>query len=939
MAAPSTLCGRDEEIEVLRAAVSEAAAGRGRVVVLRGDPGIGKSALLAELAGLAAAAGFELRSGRGDEMAQARPFGPLAQALGLRADAEDPDAARIGRILSGQDELDHSGLPLAGEVRFRVLDTVLGIVDAATAHRPVALVLDDLHWADEDTLRVAVALAERAATVPLLVAVGTRRHPQSPALVTALHALDDIGATVVDVGPLAPPDLAEVVAALAGGRPGPRLAAEVGRAGGNPFLAIELVAAHSSAGALVEDGDTVELRAGRGGTPLGDAALRRLDHLRPETVELLRAASVLGRTFELDVVAELVGRRGISVATDVDEALAAGILHPAGDRLSFVHDLVWEGVYESLPAAVRATLHVEAARVLAARHADAFDVAAQAERGAAGAGTDAVPWLVEGAHQVRVTAPATAAGFLTRALELLPPDDARRPPVQARLAEALVFSGRQLDGHALAEACLRDESVDGELRSTLGYLLGQALFLEGRLAEAAAQLDAGTRPDDPERAGALADAALALLLGGDLTTADDMAARALTASRAVGDVAAETYVLAVTSWVRALEGDLPGALALGREAVTRADASGRLEAHRNVPYVFYAQVLLWADRDAEAHAAIERASELGERLGLVWDVPLRHLLRARAQHRAGDWDDAVAEVDAGLSQSHDMGGSVADVWLWCVQARLAVARDDRDVAARALAAAELAAAEGGQGLDQVAWVSALLAERRGEVREALATVGLLWDGLEARGLDYYVWDIAPDVIRMALRAGDRDRVERVLDVLGEISRRSPDSSAPMVSARCRGMAHLDAEAYQEALDRLAARKAGARPVELALLQLEAADVLEAAHRRADAAALRTAATPVLEGVGAVPFGVPGIAAAPTPARAATTFGWDSLTSRELEVVALLADSRSNAEIAEELHCSRRTVESHLSHVYTKLGISSRVQLAVVAAERLRPRGA
>lgn len=914
-------------------AVADAMAGRGTVLVLRGDPGIGKSALLAELARLAHAAGFALRTGRGDELAQARPFGPLAQALGLLPGADDPDAARIGRILSGQDELDHTGLPLAGEVRFRVLDTVLALVDRDTACQPVAVVLDDLHWADEDTLRVVAALAERAATVPLLLAVGARRHPQGPVLFRTLRALDDLGARTLDLGPLAPAAMSSLVGDLVGGSPGPRLGAEVERAGGNPFLAIELVTAHSSAGALVAEGGTVELALGRGGVPVGDAALRRLDHLRPETVELLRAASVLGRTFDLPVVAELVGRRGVAVAADVDEAQAAGILHTAGERLAFAHDLVWTAVYESLAPAVRATLHVEAARVLAAGHAEPFDVAAQVDRAAAGAGADTVPWLVEGAHQVRVTAPATAAGFLARALTLLPPDDDRRRTVQARLAEALVFSGRHLDGLALAQQCL-DDGADEGLRSTLGYLVGQALFLQGRLTEAAEQLDAGTRPGDPERAGALSDAALALLLGGDLAAADEVADRALEAAREQGDVTVEAFVLAVTSWIRALEGDLPGGLTLGREAVTRADASGRIEAHRNVPYVFYAQVLLWADRDADGRAAIDRATELGERLGLVWDVPLRHLLRARAQHRGGEWDDAVAETMAGLSQSHDMGGSVADMWLWCLLARLAVARDQREETARALAQAELAAAQGGQGLDQVAWVAALLAERRGDVAEAVSTIGLLWDGLEERGLDYYVWDIAPDVVRLGLRADDRPRVDRVLAALDAICERSPDSSAPMVAARCRGLADRDPESCLVALERLATRKAGARPVELALLQAEAADVLDAAGRPDEAGALREAARPVLDRVGAVPYGVPGIQAT-SPSRSAATFGWDSLTTRELEVVTLLAESLSNAEIAERLHRSRRTVESHLSHVYTKLGLSSRVQLAVVAAERLR----
>jgi DNA-binding CsgD family transcriptional regulator len=152
------------------------------------------------------------------------------------------------------------------------------------------------------------------------------------------------------------------------------------------------------------------------------------------------------------------------------------------------------------------------------------------------------------------------------------------------------------------------------------------------------------------------------------------------------------------------------------------------------------------------------------------------------------------------------------------------------------------------------------------------------------------------------------------------------------------MADRDPSAYREALDRLAARKADARPVELALLQAEAADVHEAVRQQAEADALRAKAFPVLEGAGAVPFGVPGLAG-PTAVRSTATFGWASLTARELEVVSLLAGSLSNAEIAAALHCSRRTVESHLSHVYTKLGLSSRVQLAVVAAERLRLRDA
>lgn len=938
MTGPGGTYGRTAELGRLTEAVTTAAAGNGGVVVVRGAPGIGKSRLLAHLADRADAAGFALQAGRGDELGQGRPFGPVAQALGLRPDAADPDAARIGRILAGEDELDHSGLPLAGEVRFRVLDTVLGLVDRTTARSPLALVIDDAHWADDDTLRVLVALAERAATLPLLLAIGTRRHPQGAALTTALRALVEQGAQVIDVGPLTSTTMAELVGELVGGPPGPALRADVARAGGNPFLAIELVTTHSAAGVLTTDDGVVELRSSGGSsalgdTPLGDTVLRRLDHLRPETVELLRAASVLGRTFSLPVVAELLGRRGVEVAADVDEALASGLLQPAGDQLSFSHDLVREGIYADLSGAVRTTLHGEAARALAASEAEAFDVATQIERTAGGAGEEAVGWLLSGAQQVRVTAPATAVGFLTRAAELLDHDDPQWLVVQARLAEAHVFSGRLLDGQALAEQCLARPGLPAEGQTSLTYLLGQALFLQGRLDEAATQFELSARPGDPARPSALADGAVSLLLGGDLARAAELADRAHEAAREAGDAGAETFVLAARSWIRALEGDLPEGLELGRRAVARADGAGNLEAHRNVPYVFYAQVLLWADRDAEAMTAIQRATELGERLGLVWDVPLRHLLRARACQRRGDWDEAVAEAQAGLSQSRDQGGSIAAVWLWCVLARLAVARDEREETERCLAAAEAAARTSGQGTDQILWARALLAEARGEVETAAGFLYLLWDGLEERGLDYYVWDVAPDVIRVATRTDDRPRVSRVLEALAAISARARDSSAPAVEARCQGIAHGDPDASLLALELLRARKATARPVELALLQAEAAALLDAVGRGADAEPLRAAAEPVLLAARAVPPG-PAAQERRAPAAPGATFGWESLTARELEVVALLAESLSNAEIAERLVCSRRTVESHLSHAYTKLGISSRVELAVEAAQRL-----
>jgi DNA-binding CsgD family transcriptional regulator len=319
---------------------------------------------------------------------------------------------------------------------------------------------------------------------------------------------------------------------------------------------------------------------------------------------------------------------------------------------------------------------------------------------------------------------------------------------------------------------------------------------------------------------------------------------------------------------------------------------------------------------------------------MVWDLPIQHLLRARAAFRGGQWDEAEAEAQAGISLSRDAGGSIAEVWLLCVLARLAVARHDREQAGRLLAQADEAAAGSGQGLDQVTWAHGLQAEVEGDLDTAASYLNALWDQLVERGLDYYVWDVATDVLRVALRRGDQDRSAQVLEVVADTAARFPDSSAPVVEAQCRGLAHHDPDALVEAAERLSARKAEGRPVELALIQVDAAALLDHAGRVEEAEALRAAAQPALDRSGAVPPGVPGLGAAPRPARTGATFGWESLTDREQEVIALVGESLSNAEIADRLSCSRRTVESHLSHAYTKLGMSSRVELAVEASRRL-----
>ncbi|HYF47023.1 MAG TPA: ATP-binding protein, partial [Acidimicrobiales bacterium] len=225
------LHGRQRELDTLEELLAGAARGHGGVVLLEGEPGIGKSRLVAELAERASVSGFGVFVGRGDEIGSLRPFGPIVDALDLRPDSDDPDAALAGRILAGDREQESSAVfPLGREARARVLDAVLGIIDRSTSQQPTLVVVDDLQWVDEDTLFVLIALARRASTLPLVVGLTTRTHPRPAPLTTARRALVDAGAELLTIAPLPREVLPSLVADLVGSNPGPRLLADAGRA-------------------------------------------------------------------------------------------------------------------------------------------------------------------------------------------------------------------------------------------------------------------------------------------------------------------------------------------------------------------------------------------------------------------------------------------------------------------------------------------------------------------------------------------------------------------------------------------------------------------------------------------------------------------------------------------------------------------------------------
>jgi DNA-binding CsgD family transcriptional regulator len=351
-------------------------------------------------------------------------------------------------------------------------------------------------------------------------------------------------------------------------------------------------------------------------------------------------------------------------------------------------------------------------------------------------------------------------------------------------------------------------------------------------------------------------------------------------------------------------------------------------------------ILIELDRLDEARAALEAGRRACERHGVRWPLPSFQEWLATERFLAGDWDDALAELEAALALAEETGERYSLVHTLGLRALLALHRDDLPAAeaAAARAAGELDAGSPRFRSHWATWVKALLLEANGAVPEAHATLAGVWDWCRRAGfaLEYPV--LGPDLVRLALAAGDRERAAQVAAAVAEVADRNAVPWITGAALRCRGLAAGDPGILRAAVDAYAA---GSRPLELALAAEDAAGALT---RAGDAAA----ATGLLERALA---GYERLDAARPAARAAAALrrlgvrrgargprrrprlGWESLTPTEDRVVDLVAEGLSNPQIGERLFISRRTVQTHLAHVFAKLGISSRTQLAAEAARR------
>jgi DNA-binding CsgD family transcriptional regulator/tetratricopeptide (TPR) repeat protein len=669
--------------------------------------------------------------------------------------------------------------------------------------------------------------------------------------------------------------------------------------------------------------------------------LRQLGTLPAETIEVLRVASILGASFSLAELSTVLDTPSSALVQKLQEALRAGVLGEAGERLAFHHELVRQAVYTDLPFSVRKALHLQAGRALAAAEAPPSLVATHLAVGASPGDQQAIQWLRRAAQLAARRAPSVAMGLLERAIELQVPADPARDSLAAELVAVLAWSGRLADAETRARQLLVP-GIPADVERTLRVTLAEAMLARGRAGDAFREMEAltPTLPEnDLQRARLLAFAGWTRLFAGDVQGAVALEHEVLAATERERDEAARSVALSGLGIASHLLGDLDRALELGREALRTAEQDPTHHLDRYPARLFLGWALQDGDQLAEADRVLRDGLRRSEELGLGVHLPYYHARLGALRFVSGEWDDAIAELEAAIRAGEGQQGG-ALILPRSLLALIAIHRNQLLAAEEALELAEREFAETGSayGVDVMLWARALLLEARRDA-QALIILENAWAGPLFR-IPSQLVPIGPDLVRLAVGGGRPELGQAVVEAMDEATAGSPVATWRAAALWCRGLLHGDADALVEAVTTY---QQAPRPIERARACEDAAAALSAVGRGEEAAALLREGVGVYERVGAIldltradaALQALGIRGGRRGARRRPSRGWESLTPTETEVVRLVTQGLTNVEIGRRLSISRRTVETHLSHIFVKLGVSFRVQLAA-RTSRARP---
>jgi len=971
--------GREPELATLRARLTRAAAGEGGVVLVAGEPGIGKTRLLAELGERARAAGWQVLSGRAYESEGMLPYLPVIEAvreylancpldsLGVVLGRGAADVVRL--VPEMRDYLPEVSepSPLSPDAeRFRLFESVtaflLNIARSASATGTGLLVLlDDLHWADRPSILLLQHLARRLGDSPLLI-VGSHRTVD----LDATHPLADFLAELSREGlceharlsEFSLDEVREFIASAIGAAPAQVAVDAIHReTEGNPLFVREVVRNLLTEGL---DLSAAQVAPTRWSIPEGVRQVidRRLARLSPATNQMLQMGAVLGEGFSFDVLRSASDIEQGALVDALDSAVAAGMLREQQTGYEFTHALIRRTVYDGLSLPRRQQLHLRAAGAIEKVYGrnltpHAASLAVHYRLAGAAAVEKALAYSQQAAEAARsVFAWEEAAVHLQAALELTDPGDAAmRCDLLLSLGEVLLAARNPTrvaqtvapDAFALVEVL-----GDGRRATRACQIARVALYVYGGGLMAASpafrmwaeRADRWAAPGTIERVRADLALADALTQMGNYADAWPIRRRSIALARQLDDLEGLFDTVAQTMGRGVSPRHEPELLRLAEELIGRP-RSGVPSRPLGWILSYSGWIFLnWGDR-ARAEALWRELSDLAALTrdpqlivnALRLEIPLAVL--------DGDLLRAVSVGARVVTAANELGSPVLG-WQWSANAvyrpLLHLGRADE-----ALALADLPSVARAAGVEEPAFPNGgaprhlCLAHRGHQAKARQLMRELVFERRWGTAAADAPTTALVTLLETAVLVEDREAASVLAERLAEVASLGVGWLALTCIAR-----HLGAAAtllgdidgarryYEQALDVCA--RINFRP-ELALTRLARAELLLAQHWGARADALTDLDSAIAE------FEVMGMQPALERARrlrqgmataassAPPPMNPDSLSEREVEVLRLLAEGKSNREIGAALVISLNTVERHINHIFQKTGVANRVAAA------------
>lgn len=906
------LRGRSEAMARALNAVRRAdRTGQGALVVITGEPGIGKSAVLRAVVEQASRAGFKVGGGKAEQGDQIAPGAPLLVSL-----RSGPHPLLPGDAFASLAPLYDNPLWL--------VDRISALLEELAAHTPVLIAIDDVQWADRLTRFALRVLPARLAGSPVVWLVASRWVPSDPLAELIAGTDDALMITRIELGPLTRNDIEEIASDRLGAAPSAQTRHLLGGVGGNPFWAVQMI--DGLARRNGQGHDAADLHA-----ELSVGVRGRLDGLPGQAAALIRLAAVWGRPLTVADAGNLLGGASdAQVAILARDGIDNGLLGRTDGSIFFPHDLVREAVYSDIAPAERRAMHRACARYVVGGGGSVLAAATHFRASATLDDVEAILALEQAAHECVVSMPDQAAELAQQAFALTSDTHPMWLLAGERTVETLINVQREAEALAIADRLLA-VAEEPETIARIELQACRALWctcdyvqMERRASGALAH-DAVTAP---LRAQLSAAQALAAAGTESATRAEELANSALAEGRRLNDL--QSQRLAVVALIEAARNEGRHRLALDRFADLRrlSDWAHHAEEIRTLQHL---------DRYDDAEAMLAKLRDAHDHVDTL--LPSTLYAQMWQDHNLARFDAAEAGARTLLKLADEVGNDAYRLNARMVLAFLAAYRGDVTGASTHLM--PVIDSPNGHRTPGVRLMQGWVKAENGDLAGSLAVLRPLLDTVgELRD----PWPWAPPrmrvLARIGLGAGDPDFAGRAADLADLVAQRNPGvATLDGTALQVRGVLADDPAMLADAVRIL---RNSPRPQILADALADLGGSLLHHERHDEGVSALVEAAEVYQRLGAVAssrvvadlfrsHGIRGVRInqpAPRPA-----IGWEALTPTELRVVDLISVGHTNRSAAAELGVSPNTVNTHLRAVFRKLDVKSRVQLTIAHRER------